>query len=58
MRDWQIDYIGPLSVAREDFKYALVCVDTASGLTQAFPCHYANQAATIRGSEKLSTVYR
>lgn len=38
-------------------KYALVCVDTVSGLTHAFPCNHTNQAATIRGSEKLSTVY-
>lgn len=29
-------------------KYVLVCVDTASDLTQAFPCHRAKQVATTR----------
>ena len=35
-KDWQIDYIGPVSLS-EGSKYALVCVDTTSGLTQGFP---------------------
>ena len=57
MRDWQIDYFGTLPPS-EGFKYALICVDTASGLTQAFLCCPANQADTSRELEKLSTVYR
>lgn len=41
-----------------EVKYALVCVDTASGLTQAFPCPCPNQNAIISGLEKLSNTYR
>lgn len=52
-----IDYIGTLPLS-EGSTYALVCVDTASGLTQAFPCRCTNQVATIRGLEKVSTIYR
>lgn len=53
----QVDYIGsiPLSVRS---KYALGYVDTPFGLTQVLPCHSANQAATTRGLEKLSTMDR
>lgn len=40
----------------EGSEYALACVDTAPGLTQAFPCPQANQDAIIRGLEKLSMV--
>ena len=36
VRDWQIDYIGPIPPTK-GLKYAFVCVDTAFGLTQAFP---------------------
>lgn len=56
MRNWQIDYTDPLLLSK-DSKYTLVCVDTISGLTQAFFCHCANQAATIKGLKKLSTMY-
>lgn len=56
MRDWQIDYSGPLPLS-EGSKYAFVSVDTASGLTHAFPGHSVNQTATIRGLEKLNTMY-
>lgn len=42
----------------EGYKYVLVCVDTVSSLTQDFPCCHANQAAIIRGLEKLSTMYK
>ena len=48
VRGWKIDYITLLPVS-EGSKYTLGCVDTAPGLTQAFPCRHANQAATIRG---------
>ena len=41
-RDWQTDYLDPLSLG-ESSKYAWICVDTVSGLTQAFPCRFANQ---------------
>ena len=40
------------------FNYVLVCTDTVPGLTQAFPCHFANQDATIRGLEKLRYPYQ
>lgn len=33
MRDWQVDYVGPLPPS-ENPKYASVCVDTMSGLTK------------------------
>lgn len=56
VRDWPVDYIGPLPLG-EGSKYAWICVDTVSSLTQAFPCCCTNQAATIRGLEKLSTMY-
>ena len=56
-RDWQTDYFDPLPLG-ESSKYAWICVDTVSGLTQAFPCHFANQDATIRGLEKLINPYQ
>ena len=55
MRDWKIDYIDSFHVT-EASNYASVYVGIPSGLTQGFPCHYANQTATIMGLEKLSTV--
>ena len=55
--DWQVDYIGPLPLSKGS-KYALVCVDTESGLTQAFSCHHTNLAVTNRGLEKQSTMYK
>lgn len=45
----------PLS---EGSKYALVYMDTAPGLIQAFPCHCANQAIPSRELKKASTMYR
>lgn len=56
MKNQKIDYTAPLTLS-EDPKYALVCVDPASGLTQAFPSCCANQAVGIREVEKLSTMY-
>ena len=56
MRDWQIDYIG-LPFLIEGSKCALLCVDSESGLTQAFSCHCGNQVATIRELEKLRIMY-
>lgn len=56
VRDRQTDHTGPLLLNRST-KYALVCVDTDSGLTQAFPCWWANHVATIKGLKKLSTIY-
>lgn len=56
MKNWQIDYTESFPLS-EDSKYTLVCVDDASGLTQDFLCPCANQAASIRGLKKLSTVY-
>jgi len=40
---WQIDYIGLLPRS-EGARYAVVCVDTASGLMQAYPVAKTNQA--------------
>lgn len=38
MRDWQTDFIGPISVS-EGYKYALfTCVGMDAGLLQAFSC--------------------
>ena len=53
---WQINYIGP-SLQMMVLNMPLN-MDTTSDLTQAFPCHCVNQAATIRRLEKLSTVYK
>ena len=55
--DWQVDYIGLLPLI-EGSKYGLVCIDTMPVLTQAFSYSCENQAATIIGLEKLSTMYR
>lgn len=47
LSDWQICCIGPFLLS-EGSKYALVCMDTVSGLTYSVSCYHANQAATIR----------
>lgn len=52
VRNWNIDCISLLPLS-ETSKYALVCVDSLSGLTQTFLCCCANQAATIMELEKL-----
>lgn len=49
VKDWQIDYKGPFP-PNEVFKYVLICVDTMSGLTQAFSCY---QATNNRALGKL-----
>lgn len=54
VKDWQIDYKGPFP-PNEVFKYVLICVDTMSGLTQAFSCY---QATNIRALGKQVPLYR
>ena len=57
-RDWKTEWLyWPLPLS-EGSKYALFCVVTVSRLTQTFLCHYANQAATTRGLEKLTTLIK
>uniref|UniRef100_A0A669QJJ3 ribonuclease H n=1 Tax=Phasianus colchicus TaxID=9054 RepID=A0A669QJJ3_PHACC len=56
LQRWQIDYIGPLPRS-EGARYALTCVDTASGLLQAYPVLKANQAYTIKALTKLMSAY-
>lgn len=53
----EIDYTDPLPLYKSS-KYAFACMVTASGLMQASPCCYANQASTLHGLEKLSTMNR
>lgn len=58
-RDWQIAYTGPL-LPNERCKHAFVCDQASnigSGLIQVFPCHQANQDATIWRLEMLTTIY-
>lgn len=55
MRDWQLDYIGPLSVSFGQ-KYALACVDIAMGLLQAFPYKRANKIVIIKALEQLTVM--
>lgn len=47
--------LGPLPISKSS-KCALVCVDTLSGLTKAFSCHYAKKGASLIGLEKLSSL--
>ena len=56
---WRVGKLIILATSNEVnvFNYVLVCADTVSGLTQAFPYHFTNQDATIRELEKLSTMY-
>ena len=53
---WQIDYIGPLPVS-EGYRYAISCVDTATGLLVAFLTCCADKQMTKRGLEHLFSVY-
>ena len=57
LQRWQVDYIGPLPRS-EGARYALTCIDTASGLLQAYPVPKANQAYTIKALTKLMSAYR
>ena len=52
-----MDYISILSSC-ESSKHILVCTDTESDLIQAFPYCHTSQDGTIRGLEKLNTIYR
>jgi len=54
---WQVDYTGPLPRS-EGARYALSCIDTASGLIQAYPVLKANQGYTIKALTKLMAAYR
>lgn len=55
VRDWQMIILAPLS----DWVF-WICLGLwghCIWLNTSFPCHHANQAATIRRLEKLSVVY-
>ena len=56
LQRWQVTYIGSLPRS-EGAKYALICVDTASGLLQAYPVPKGNQAYTIKALAKLMSAY-
>jgi len=53
---WQVDYIGPLPRS-EGSRCALSCINTASGLMQAYPVPRANQTHTIKAFTKLMATY-
>ena len=57
LQRWQVDYIGPLH-RFEVARYALICVDTASEILQAYPVPKANQAYTIKALTKLMFAYK
>jgi len=50
--DGSLDYIGSLPHS-EGVRYALTCINTASGLLQAYLVLKANQAYTIKALTKL-----
>lgn len=52
----QVEYIGPLPQS-EGARYVLTCVDTASGLLQAYSVPQANQSYTIKALAKLMATY-
>lgn len=56
VKDWRTHYTGPLPVSLGQ-QCALTCVDTVTGLLQAFSCKGTNQTATIKGVEQLSVTY-
>ena len=56
LQQWQVNYIRPLPRS-EGVRYALTCIDTASGLLQAYPVRKANQAYTIKALNKLMSAY-
>lgn len=45
---WQTDSIGTPTPVSEEFKYALICVDTATGLLWAFTYKQTMGEATVR----------
>ena len=53
---WQVDYIGPLPIS-EGYRYAMTCVDKATGLLVTFPVHRADQQTTERGLKHLLAAY-
>ena len=53
---WQINYIGPLHIS-EGYRYAVTCVNMATGLLVAFSAHSADQQTTKRGLEHLFAAY-
>ena len=47
----------PCQAPTTTVRYALTCVNTASGLLQAYPVPKANQAYTIKALTKLMSAY-
>uniref|UniRef100_A0A9L0SZA0 Ig-like domain-containing protein n=1 Tax=Equus caballus TaxID=9796 RepID=A0A9L0SZA0_HORSE len=52
----KMDYTGPLPLS-DGCQYGLTCVDTSTGLLQAYPSRRTTQKTTKRGLEHLSSVY-
>ena len=56
LKQWQVDYTGPISQS-EGARYALTCIDTTSGLMQAYSVPRAKQAYIIKALTKLMSAY-
>ena len=53
---WQVDVIEPLP-SSEGYKYAVTCVDMATGLLAAYPTQHLDEKAVITVLEHLCTAY-
>ena len=53
---WQMDVIGPLP-GSEGYKLAITGVDTARGLSAAYPAQHLDQKAVIAAQERLCAAY-
>ena len=56
LTQWQVDVIGPLP-SSEGYKYAVTCVDMATGLLAAYPTQHLDEKAVITVLEHLCTAY-
>ena len=56
LQQWQVDYTGPLPQS-EGARYAMTCIDTTSGLMQAYSVPRAKQAYIIKALTKLMSAY-
>ena len=56
LTQWQIDVIEPLP-SLEGYKYAITCVDMATGLLTAYPAWHLDQKAVIAVLDYLCTAY-
>ena len=53
---WQVDVIEPLP-SSEGYKYAITGVDTARGLSAAYPTWHPDQKVVIAALEQLHDAY-